>query len=168
LRCEIIIEASGGQSGRRTNASHCLGETSRGRIHAMVLYADTVPWTTRRLNRERCDSRDRAGRRRSCRSGSTRKAASARSGCRTGHRSSHHNSIRVDTLPMAGLQVRRTLELHDHVVRVRESVRNLSACDRPVGWTQHVTLAPPCLQPGETEHGEWNLECRLFPKRGAR
>lgn len=55
------------------------------------------------------------------------------------------------TLPMAALHVHRTLDLRDHHVSVRESVRNLSACDRPVGWTQHVTLAPPFLRHGETE-----------------
>lgn len=59
--------------------------------------------------------------------------------------------VMTATLPIAALQVRRTLELHDHFVHVRESVRNLSACDRPVGWTEHVTLAPPFLRHGETE-----------------
>ncbi len=31
-------------------------------------------------------------------------------------------------------------------VRVRETVENLSPIDRPVGWTQHVTLGPPFLR----------------------
>ena len=54
-------------------------------------------------------------------------------------------------LPMAALEVRRTLELRGDVVHIQERVRNLSACDRPIGWTQHVTLAPPFLRHGETE-----------------
>ena len=54
-------------------------------------------------------------------------------------------------LPMSALHLRRTLELRDDMVLVRESVRNLSACDRPIGWTQHVTIAPPFLEHGQTE-----------------
>ena len=34
-------------------------------------------------------------------------------------------------LPMAALEVRRTLELRGDVVRIQERVRDLSACDRP-------------------------------------
>ena len=33
-------------------------------------------------------------------------------------------------------------------VRVKESVENLSGVDRPVGWTEHVTLGPPFLREG--------------------
>jgi hypothetical protein len=49
------------------------------------------------------------------------------------------------------LRVARQIELHGRNVRVRESVENLSATDRPVGWTQHVTLGPPFLEHGATE-----------------
>jgi hypothetical protein len=49
------------------------------------------------------------------------------------------------------LQVERALELDGGNVRIRESVHNLSATDRPVGWTQHVTLGPPFLEHGVTE-----------------
>ena len=49
------------------------------------------------------------------------------------------------------LRVERRIELHGRAVRVRESVENLSATDRPVGWTQHVTLGPPFLEHGATE-----------------
>ena len=66
------------------------------------------------------------------------------------------------TLPAAALQVRRTLELRDHLVHVRESVRNLSACDRPVGWTEHVTLAPPFLRHGETEFRTSAMQSKVF------
>jgi hypothetical protein len=37
------------------------------------------------------------------------------------------------------------------VLTIREAVENLTACDRPIGWTQHVTLGPPFLQKGVTE-----------------
>jgi hypothetical protein len=36
-------------------------------------------------------------------------------------------------------------------VRIRETVENFSACDRPIAWTQHVTLGPPFLQKGVTQ-----------------
>ena len=45
----------------------------------------------------------------------------------------------------------RTIELRRAGVRIRESVENLSATDRPIGWTQHVSLGPPFLEKGETE-----------------
>lgn len=56
-------------------------------------------------------------------------------------------------MPMAGLSVRRTLELHpaSPVVRIREVVTNHQATDRPVAWTQHVTLGPPFLERGLTQ-----------------
>jgi hypothetical protein len=54
-------------------------------------------------------------------------------------------------LPHAELRVERRLELRDRAVRIRESVENLTACDRPIGWTEHVTLGPPFLENGLTE-----------------
>jgi hypothetical protein len=54
-------------------------------------------------------------------------------------------------LPLAELQVERRIELHSRHVRIRESVQNLGSTDRPVGWTQHVTLGPPFLAKGVTE-----------------
>lgn len=55
------------------------------------------------------------------------------------------------TLAEAALRVERRIELEDRAVRIRESVQNLTATDRPVGWTQHVTLGPPFLERGATE-----------------
>ena len=54
------------------------------------------------------------------------------------------------TLAAAGLRVERRISLEDRAVRVLESVENLSATDRPVGWTEHVTLGPPFLERGVT------------------
>ena len=61
------------------------------------------------------------------------------------------------TLPLSGLFVEREIALVDAgragggLIRVRERVDNMGATDRPVGWTQHVTLGPPFLQPGQTQ-----------------
>jgi hypothetical protein len=53
-------------------------------------------------------------------------------------------------LPEAQLHVTRTLTLDGPVVRVHETVENLTATDRAVGWTEHVTIGPPFLAPGAT------------------
>lgn len=54
-------------------------------------------------------------------------------------------------LPLAQLSFRRSLELHGKSLRIRETVENLAALDRPIAWTQHVTLAPPFLDPATTQ-----------------
>ncbi len=36
-------------------------------------------------------------------------------------------------------------------IRIAEEVENLSALDRPVAWTQHVTLGDPFVEPGVTQ-----------------
>jgi hypothetical protein len=38
----------------------------------------------------------------------------------------------------------------DHLM-IRETVTNLTDMDRPIAWTQHVTLGPPFLQAGITK-----------------
>ena len=58
--------------------------------------------------------------------------------------------IRAD-LPLAQLRFERTITLHDRAVRIRESIENVAAHDRPIAWTQHVTLGPPFLEKGATE-----------------
>jgi len=57
--------------------------------------------------------------------------------------------MRVE-MPLAGLRFERHLALQGETVRIRESVENLAATDRPIAWTQHVTLGPPFLTKGET------------------
>jgi hypothetical protein len=54
-------------------------------------------------------------------------------------------------LPAMQLAVERRIELRDRTVAIRETVENLMAFDRPIAWTQHVTLGPPFLQKGVTE-----------------
>ncbi len=53
-------------------------------------------------------------------------------------------------LPAAQLDFKRTLTLQGSSVVFEEAVRNCSILDRPVAWTQHVTLGPPFLEHGKT------------------
>ena len=64
--------------------------------------------------------------------------------------SATHLTMRA-VLAEASLQVERSIELQDRAVRIVESVENLAATDRPVGWTEHVTLGPPFLERGSTQ-----------------
>ena len=62
----------------------------------------------------------------------------------------HEITARAD-LPMAQLRFERRLRLRSRVVHIAETVENLGAFDRPIAWTQHVTLGPPFLVRGSTE-----------------
>lgn len=54
-------------------------------------------------------------------------------------------------LPLAMLNFKREIRLEPGgVVRIRETVNNLLAIDRPIAWTQHVTLGPPFIEHGVT------------------
>jgi len=53
-------------------------------------------------------------------------------------------------LPLAGLRVARRIEVRGRAARVEETVENLGATDRPIAWTQHVTLGPPFLRKAST------------------
>ena len=68
-------------------------------------------------------------------------------------------------LPLANLRVERRIQLTDRPVRVQESVENLSGVDRPVGWTQHVTLGPPFLEKGVTEFRASASRSKVFERR---
>lgn len=54
-------------------------------------------------------------------------------------------------LPMAHLRFARTIELRDRAVLISETVENLTTQDRPIAWTEHVTLGPPFVEKGVTE-----------------
>jgi hypothetical protein len=54
-------------------------------------------------------------------------------------------------LPLAQLNFERSIELRDRGLKIRESVENLAAWDRPIGWTEHVTLGPPFIEKGTTQ-----------------
>lgn len=55
-------------------------------------------------------------------------------------------------LPLAQLRFERRIRLSpgSGVVRIAESVENVSVFDRPIAWTQHATLGPPFLEKGRT------------------
>jgi hypothetical protein len=65
-------------------------------------------------------------------------------------------------LPAAQLRIDRRIVLDDRVVHVHESIENLSAADRPIGWTQHVTLGPPFLEKGVTQFRASATRSRVF------
>jgi hypothetical protein len=54
-------------------------------------------------------------------------------------------------LKLTNLRVERTIRLAGRAVTINETVENPSGVDRPIGWTQHVTLGPPFLEKGVTE-----------------
>jgi hypothetical protein len=54
-------------------------------------------------------------------------------------------------LPAAQLRFERRLRLDGPWVRISETVENLSPLDRPVAWTEHVTIGPPFLEKGVTQ-----------------
>jgi hypothetical protein len=54
-------------------------------------------------------------------------------------------------LPQAQLQVERRIRVEAAVVEITEAVENESITDRPIAWTEHVTLGPPFLEKGVTE-----------------
>ena len=54
-------------------------------------------------------------------------------------------------LPAAQLRLERRIRLEERSVIIRETVTNLSSLDRPIAWTQHVTLGPPFLEQGQTQ-----------------
>jgi len=58
--------------------------------------------------------------------------------------------VMMARLPLAGLSFERRIQLRGRAVNIKEAVENLSASDRPIGWTQHVTLGPPFLECGST------------------
>ena len=55
------------------------------------------------------------------------------------------------TLPIAQMTFERHIRVVGRRVQVRETVKNLIPLDRPIAWTQHVTLGPPFLDPGSTQ-----------------
>ncbi|MEO6237254.1 MAG: hypothetical protein ABIQ52_09675 [Vicinamibacterales bacterium] len=65
----------------------------------------------------------------------------------------------------ARLRFERRIDLAERVVRIRETVENLAATDRPVAWTQHVTLGPPFLHKGQTGLRVSAERSRVFESR---
>ena len=67
--------------------------------------------------------------------------------------SSGRSLIQRLTLPSSQLYFERhiALDAGSRRIEITEAVENLSAWDRPVAWTQHVTLGPPFLERGRTQ-----------------
>src|SRR5262249_48752369 len=65
-------------------------------------------------------------------------------------------------LPIAQIHVERRIELKGRAVAVRERVRSRCGFDRPIGWTEHVTLGPPFLEKGATEFRASATRSKVF------
>jgi hypothetical protein len=65
-------------------------------------------------------------------------------------------------LPIAGLEFSRRIILRDDALMIRETVANASGRDRSIGWTQHVTLGPPFLEPGTTQFRASATRSKVF------
>ena len=63
---------------------------------------------------------------------------------------------------LAGLKFVRRLVLRETLIIVTETVTNVAASDRPIGWTQHVTLGAPFLEHGMTEFRTSATRSRVF------
>jgi hypothetical protein len=67
-------------------------------------------------------------------------------------------------LPIAQLDFEREIELAGNgVLKIRETVTNLTGMDRPLAWTQHVTLGPPFLEAGVTTLNIKAPKSMVFP-----
>ncbi len=68
-------------------------------------------------------------------------------------------------LGRASLKVERRIELRGRAVYIKEAVENLSASDRPIAWTQHVTLGPPFLECGSTQFNASATRSKVFEEQ---
>jgi hypothetical protein len=69
------------------------------------------------------------------------------------------------SLPRAALSFGRQIELRSATVRIVETVHNLSAFDRPIAWTEHVTLGPPFLERGITQFRASATRSKVFESK---
>jgi hypothetical protein len=65
-------------------------------------------------------------------------------------------------LPQSAIRLERRIELHGANVGFLEVVENLSSADRPIGWTQHVTLGPPFIERGGTQFRSSATRSKVF------
>lgn len=66
-------------------------------------------------------------------------------------------------LPLAQLDFEREIELAGNEAKIRETVTNLTSMDRPLAWTQHVTLGSPFLEAGVTRLDMNAPKSMVFP-----
>ena len=69
--------------------------------------------------------------------------------------------MRAD-FPLARIRFERRLALRAGTVHVEEQVESRCDVDRPIGWTQHVTLGPPFLEKGVTEFRASATRSRVY------
>jgi len=67
-------------------------------------------------------------------------------------------------MPVAQIRFTRRIGLEGRTVRIAETVENLAACDRPIAWTQHVTLGPPFLERGATQFRASATRSKVYEK----
>ncbi len=67
-------------------------------------------------------------------------------------------------LPIAQLKLERRIRLArgSRKVEITETVENVSGSDRPVAWTEHVTLGPPFLEKGVTQFRAPGTRSKVF------
>ena len=70
--------------------------------------------------------------------------------------------VQYATMPLAQIEFQRRIRLQECTVRFEESVTSLAAFDRPIAWTQHVTLGEPFLERGETEFRTSGTKSMVF------
>ena len=66
--------------------------------------------------------------------------------------------------PLAALAFSRRIELRGCEARISETLTNMSACDRPIGWTQHVSIGSPFLLQGSTEFHTSAVRSKTFER----
>jgi hypothetical protein len=68
------------------------------------------------------------------------------------------------TLPKAQLRFNRRISIapDSMVLRISEELENLSPTDRPVAWTQHVTMGPPFLKRRQTQFAITATESKVI------
>ncbi|HKW97055.1 MAG TPA: hypothetical protein VJN43_04935 [Bryobacteraceae bacterium] len=65
--------------------------------------------------------------------------------------------------PIAQLRFERQIGFGgERGVEIRETLENLAAADRPIAWTQHVTLGPPFIERGRTEFRASATRSKVF------
>jgi len=65
--------------------------------------------------------------------------------------------------PVAQFRFERRIRFGgERAIEISETVQNLSAADRPIAWTQHVTLGPPFLERGRTEFRASATRSKVF------
>ena len=75
----------------------------------------------------------------------------------------------VANLARTGMRFERQLRLSPtgHAVVITETAENPGNIDRPVGWTQHVTLGPPFLKKGKTRFHMPATRSKVYEKEFA-